>query len=207
MLKTEEQEEESKKSFIVYTFISSPLNKSEHSRMKKALNASISKHLINKDVDIQEHFVLSKDNSYGDIEYYTKTKLSPNVFKSMEVVALKMLELCAVEKKFTTENQVSGLDVGFLYAVDYLGGIFGNNRLFQSFKSFKEVNTEDGFKQRMETIAKRLVEKHCPTLFKVSFGKRVDEKYDEIDVRSYVTSQLAIGFIRSLILVSLCCTL
>jgi hypothetical protein len=49
----------------------------------------------------------------------------------------------------------------------------------------------------METIAKRLVEKHCPTLFKVRFGEGVGEEYDEIDVRSYVCSQLAIGFKES----------
>jgi hypothetical protein len=72
MLKTEEQEEESKKSYIVYTFISSPMNKMDQSRMKKALNSSISNQLFNKDVDIREHFVLSKDNSYGEIEYYMK---------------------------------------------------------------------------------------------------------------------------------------
>jgi hypothetical protein len=112
----------------------------------------------------------------------------------MEAVAVKMLELCAVEKKFTRENQMSGLDVGFLYAVDYLGGISGNNRLFQSFKTFKEVNTEQSFKQRTEIIAKRLVKKFCPTLFEVRFGKDVGKEYDEVDVRDYVCSHLAFGF-------------
>lgn len=194
ILKTEEQEEESKKSFIVYTFISSPLNKTDQSKLKKALNSCISKQLFNKDVDIREHFFLSKENSYAEFEYYMKIKLSPNVFKSMEAVAVKMLELCGVEKKFTRENQVSGLDVGFLYAVDYLGGISGNNRLFQSFKTFKEVNTEQSFKQRTETFAKRLVEKFCPSLFEVRFGEDVGKEFDEFDVRDYVCSQLAFGF-------------
>jgi hypothetical protein len=37
MLKTEEQEEESKKSFIVYTFISSPVNKSEKLKNEESI--------------------------------------------------------------------------------------------------------------------------------------------------------------------------